>query len=220
VEGVVEAEAIYYGERMEIDVQHAERNGSVSLEYPPTPPLQRSGSGGFSRVASWFSGGGSASSPLHQRRRTADNDELADFDESEWTPPDSSYGAAIPVGGWIPKPIRRMIEWTLIALVAAGVVYVIVTTSIHLTDDRKNYHRHKNDTDASDTGLDLDDRWYIEYSNDDHRGRGNDYDLYDEVDDDAYQGDAAYREENADDGFDDADDYYADTDDDGGRRLL
>lgn len=70
----------------------------------------------------------------------SDDDSLADFQESEWTPPDSSYGAAIPVAGWIPKHIRRTIEASLIALSVLGLVFVIVTTSMRITDETNKKH--------------------------------------------------------------------------------
>lgn len=71
-----------------------------------------------------------------------DNDEedysLRDFDDSEWTPADSSYGAAIPLAGWIPKGLRRSMEWTVIAAVAAMIVVLIVRTSLRAGDNRNS----------------------------------------------------------------------------------
>jgi hypothetical protein len=79
-------------------------------------------------------------------------DSLRDFDASEWTPPDSSYGAAIPVAGWIPKSWRRSMEWTVLAAVAAIVVILIVRTSLRANDNNnsgggsnsKRYHYNTN----------------------------------------------------------------------------
>ena len=51
----------------------------------------------FTRIASWMT----ANSSQH------DEESVQDFEESEWTPPDSSYGAAIPLFGWIPKKTRQ-----------------------------------------------------------------------------------------------------------------
>lgn len=65
----------------------------------------------------------------------ATKDSLYDFHESEWTPPDSSYGAAIPIAGCIPKHIRRAIEVTLIGLGVIGLVFLIVTTSIRVSEE-------------------------------------------------------------------------------------
>ncbi|GAX20022.1 hypothetical protein FisN_1Lh500 [Fistulifera solaris] len=62
-------------------------------------------------------------------------DSLYDFHESEWTPPDSSYGAAIPIAGCIPKHIRRAIEVTLIGLGVVGLVFLIVTLSIRVSEE-------------------------------------------------------------------------------------
>jgi hypothetical protein len=107
----------------------------------------------------------------HSSINTRGEDSLANFDESEWTPPDSSYGAAIPVAGWIPKAIRRTIEWTLIALGVAGLAYVIVTTSIRISDETsKKYNgTSTGGTDYSyDGGTGLDDNIYSEYTNDDY----------------------------------------------------
>jgi hypothetical protein len=68
-----------------------------------------------------------------------DHISLEAFDESEWTPPDSSYGAAIPVAGWIPKSIRRTIECTLIAVVLGCVVFFVVETSVRADSKSRNH---------------------------------------------------------------------------------
>jgi hypothetical protein len=87
-----------------------------------------------------------------------DGDSLRDFDASEWTPPDSSYGAAIPVAGWIPKSWRRSMEWIVLAAVAAIVVVLIVRTSLKANDNNnsggsnsKRYHYTNNDVVATVT---------------------------------------------------------------------
>jgi hypothetical protein len=88
----------------------------------------------------------SASSPKIRRNRSylthsshhssqGTKDSLYDFHESEWTPPDSSYGAAIPIAGCIPKHIRRAIEVTLIGLGVVGLVFLIVTLSIRVSEE-------------------------------------------------------------------------------------
>ena len=103
------------------------------------PLRKQASSSSFSRVASWFT---------HGDPNGDDGTSLADFDESEWTPPDSSYGAAIPVAGWIPKPIRRTIEGTLIALGIVALVYMVVTTSMRISNERSNK------SDANKTSVD------------------------------------------------------------------
>lgn len=113
-------------------------------------------------MASWLTGSGSV--PGHPRH-SLDDDSLADFDESEWTPHDSSYGAAIPVGGCIPKPIRRAIEWTCIAVGIFGLVYLVITTSIHFSDDVAGGKSNGTDTaTGADGSLYLDDDFYYDYS--------------------------------------------------------
>jgi hypothetical protein len=114
----------------------------------------------FQAVASWLSRSSS------KRTLSVDEDSLADFEDSEWTQPDSSYGAAIPFGGWIPKNIRRTIESTLIAILFIGLVYLVVATSIRVTEETS---RHSNTTgNGTDYGgLNLDDDRYIAYGNDD-----------------------------------------------------
>jgi hypothetical protein len=99
------------------------------------------------------------SSPQHH-----DDDSLADFKDSDWTPPDSSYGAAIPVGGWIPKNIRRGIEGTLIAMTVLGLVFIVVATSIRITEEA---HNLRNSTTHASGTLDLHDDRYIVYGTDD-----------------------------------------------------
>ena len=86
-------------------------------------------------------------------------DSLLDFDESEWTPADSSYGAAIPVMGWIPKKIRRMIEYSLIGVGVLLLVYLVVFTSLQMTDGQQNSDSSGNK--KNDGGLNLDDDRYV-----------------------------------------------------------
>jgi hypothetical protein len=74
-----------------------------------------------------------------------DHSRLEDFDESEWTPPDSSYGAAIPIAGWIPKSIRRTIECTLIAVVLGCIVFFVVETSVRADSKSRNHKSNNSD---------------------------------------------------------------------------
>ena len=61
-------------------------------------------------------------------------DSIANFEESEWTPPDSSYGAACPVCGFIPKRVQQMIKMTLIAAMVFFLIYLVVTTLMKIAD--------------------------------------------------------------------------------------
>jgi hypothetical protein len=116
----------------------------------------------FKAVASWLSRSSS------QRSMAGDEDSLADFEDSEWTQPDSSYGAAIPFGGWIPKNIRRTIESTIIAMLVIGLVYLVVATSIRVTEESASRHSNTTSNSGSDYGgVNLDDDRYIAYGNDD-----------------------------------------------------
>lgn len=178
----------------------------------------------FQSVASWLT----ASS--RDKHHNADGDDsLVDFDESEWTQPDSSYGAAIPVGGWIPKKIRRMIESTLIAVLVVALVYMVVATSIRVTEGRA---KDSNSTDYG--GLNLDDDRYIDYTDDAASGYAAVDDAYSSsgyaADGDAYSGgggdddnDASgYGGGNANNNNGGGDDAYSANNDDayGGRRLF
>jgi hypothetical protein len=171
-------EAIYQGGQMEADLRPG-LGFTVGQEETPAPEQPKRRATGyavgfsprndevatfspysFQAVASWLSRSSSKIS------LSGDEDSLADFEDSEWTVPDSSYGAAIPFGGWIPKNIRRTIESTLIAVLFIGLVYLVVATSIRVTEETS---RHTNTTgNGTDYGgLNLDDDRYIAYGNDD-----------------------------------------------------
>lgn len=87
----------------------------------------------------------------------ATKDSLYDFHESEWTPPDSSYGAAIPVAGCIPKHIRRAIEVTLFGFGVIGLVFLIVTTSIRVSEEVSKNRDAVDSNSEFDGGTGLDD---------------------------------------------------------------
>ena len=170
-------------------------------------PLRKQATSSFSRVASWFSG---RSSEL------GGGDSLASFDEGEWTPPDSSYGAAIPVGGWIPKPIRRTIEGTLIALGTLMLVYMVVTTSMRVTNER---NRSKNNDGGGSSSVDS----YMDYkSNGNYAPQNYDDDQYYGgvyLDDDRYvaydKNDYEEEEEDGEEDEDEEDEDGADDEQDG-----
>lgn len=175
------------------------------------------------------------SSQLSRASRGADS--IGDFDSADWTPQDSAYGAACPLCGWVPKRVRRMIEVSLIAGMAFGFVYLVVTTSMHINNERNAQKATENTTSISDSynggQIALDDDLYVEYN------RNYVDDNY--YADDATNDDAGYYTNN---GYDDAyevnsnndatndDAYYSNTDDaaaanddntgddGGGQRLL
>ena len=98
-----------------------------------------------------------------------DHSSVQDFDESEWTPPDSSFGAAIPIAGWIPKSIRRMIEWTLIAAVFGFIVLFVVQTSVRADARYKNHKSNNNNPTISDDSSSwnylADDQYVMDFDN-------------------------------------------------------
>ena len=161
-------------------------------------PFLKQASSSFSRVASWFS------PSSHNGGGSDDASSMADFDPSDWTPPDSSYGAAIPVAGWIPKPIRRTIEGTLIALGIVALVYMVVTTSMRVTNERSNkdssnsssVNSYGGDSSSDDRyyrysgGLYLDDDLYVTYGQDKY---------HDADDDDEEDGPEDEKEDSGDD---------------------
>jgi len=91
-----------------------------------------------------------------------DDDLSVDFDDAEWTPQDSAYGAAIPVCGWVPKRLRQGIEATLIALTVVALVYLVVTTSMNV-QEHKSIGKHIVYNDSF-VNAEFDDDWYVEYS--------------------------------------------------------
>lgn len=142
---------------------------------------------------------------------------IGDFDTSEWTPQDSSYGAAIPIAGWIPKRIRRDIEWTVSVMLISLCAFLIITTSM-----RAERHKHNDDVTTYDTnGLDLDDDRYMYYDDAFYKQQDDVYNdeeeefEQDEDDMDDYMDDG---EEN--DHEDEQDDEDDEGDDQDGQRML
>jgi len=170
--------------------------GDPSPPLLPSPPeLTKQSS--FQRIASWL---------------TPESQASIDFRDDEWTPPDSSYGAAIPVGGWIPKNIRRLIEWTVIGSFIVAICYGVITTSIRISEEHyNNSNRNRNNTagnvDDDYNALGLDDDRYVEYqTNDDDVMKA----VYD--DDASNNNDDAYAAKNGDD--DNGNSYYYNNNDD------
>jgi hypothetical protein len=151
--------------------------GSETMAEPATPKPQHPRSHPQVGKASSFVRNSSQLS----RSSSRGAESIGDFDSSEWTAPDSAYGAACPVCGWVPKRVRRMIEVSLIAATLFGFVYLVVTTSMHINNERNAQNATKNTTSISDSynggQIALDDDLYVESN------RNND-------DDDAYAYDA------------------------------
>lgn len=145
-------------------------------------------------------------------------DSIADFDETEWTPQDSSYGAACPVCGCIPKRFRRMIEVTLIAIMLLGFVVLLVTTSMNIAEERRmsNSNNHNSSSTSSSNGQNIqvaasgsnnsnnnstavyaadgastNDGYYVEYNNNyaNNNKNSNSYNSNGNDDDNGYGGD-------------------------------
>ena len=114
-------------------------------------------------------------------------------DAEEWTPTDSAYGAAMPVFGWIPKPIRKIIEATFIFLLVLAFVVVVISASIKLQGEKKSGGGGSSSGSSGNES----------YGNDDAVAAYNEY------------------EENQAENAEMLDDYYGDDDNsngDGGRR--
>jgi len=105
----------------------------------------------------------------------SDAETVSNFSSSEWTPADSAYGAACPVCGCIPKHVRRMIEFSLIAGMFFAFVYMLVKTSVDIADERNNSFKNSSYTDV------LDDDLYGGYGN-----QNNDDLSADDIGDDGY----------------------------------
>lgn len=102
-----------------------------------------------------------AKSPQSVGDDSSDDGSLSDF--KDWTPPDSAYGAAFPVCGWVPKHTRRAIEITIIGLFVFALVYFVVTTSIRISNDQSSSTASNNESSSNKLS---DDDHYIDYDND------------------------------------------------------
>mmetsp|Transcript_45128 Transcript_45128/g.109193 ORF Transcript_45128/g.109193 Transcript_45128/m.109193 type:complete len:234 (+) Transcript_45128:46-747(+) len=109
----------------------------------------------------------------------SDAETVSNFSSSEWTPADSAYGAACPVCGCIPKHVRRMIEFSLIAGMFFAFVYILVKTSVDIADERNNSYKNSSYVDVQ-----FDDDLYGGY------GKQSNDDLYNVTDADV--GDDGY----------------------------
>lgn len=83
-----------------------------------------------------------------------------DYNDIEWTPEDSSYGAAFPFCGWLPKSLRQALEKALIALTGLLIIYAIVSIAILLTGDGEKKNG-KTSTYNYDDFYSIDDDFYV-----------------------------------------------------------
>jgi len=87
----------------------------------------------------------------------------------EWTSPDSSFGAAFPCCGFIPKKTRRIIEFCLIAIGSFLFIYILIKFSVIITSGlHKNGQNSTNTTSGGSKYLETDDDFYVTSENDDN----------------------------------------------------
>jgi hypothetical protein len=85
----------------------------------------------------------------------------------EWTPQDSSYGAAVSAFGWLPKRIRKLAESVFVVLTFAILVYLVIKIGAEISrthssssggdldlDDDDHYIAHNNKNGGDDDGGD------------------------------------------------------------------
>jgi len=130
----------------------------------------------------------------------SESDNTTHFEDTDWTPQDSSYGGAFPFCGWIPKRIRQCTESILLVFAGFATIYFIVSVAIKLTGS--------GGSSGKSSVYDLNDDHYIADGNDDAEYAA--YNVYYDDDDDLYNGD----DNNAN-----AYDYSDDDNDDGGGRT-
>jgi hypothetical protein len=141
----------------------------------------------------------------HHVNSIPSKDSINDFDDSEWTPQDSSYGAACPVCGCVPKHVRRAIEFSMISTLVLAFVYLLVMTSINVSDARAASHRSNSTSleDSFNTGhnytnnnaAETDDDMYVK---NDAAGSGDDS-VENSNDDDITFDDAMFNDDYTDD---------------------
>lgn len=110
------------------------------------------------------------------------------FDSNvEWTPQDSAYGAACPMFGCIPKKIRRKVEFFLLLFIFLGLIYCIVVISMNLTNEHsqnKSQTSNNENNQQNQQAVDLDDNFYVDYSDMKYYAGNNDDQLQDDLFDD------------------------------------
>lgn len=144
------------------DVSHDYSNDSTATPYHYIPPKQSSLLPINRPSSDW---------DANVMRRIRSNTS----DLVEWTPQDSSYGAAVPAFGWIPKRVRKMLEGFFLVIIFGLLIYVVVKVGIKLKssgsgggediyfDDDDHYladrgSRDSHDGDSNDSSNDGPDR--------------------------------------------------------------
>eukprot|EP00549_Striatella_unipunctata_P001837 CAMPEP_0118705386 /NCGR_PEP_ID=MMETSP0800-20121206/19837_1 /TAXON_ID=210618 ORGANISM="Striatella unipunctata, Strain CCMP2910" /NCGR_SAMPLE_ID=MMETSP0800 /ASSEMBLY_ACC=CAM_ASM_000638 /LENGTH=294 /DNA_ID=CAMNT_0006607531 /DNA_START=191 /DNA_END=1075 /DNA_ORIENTATION=+ len=207
-----DSEAVYYG-----DVMRSMKRKSSSVQITNSSSMI----GGVDDPKSSTSTGVS---------RDSDSLETisVDFNANDWTPQDSSYGAAFPFCGWIPKRYRQAIEYGLIFLMGFLLVLAVVVLSIKFNSGRRRYNASNSENDDDmllfDDFTNIDDLNYV--VNDDDNADDFFVDDFNKANDDNNVDDNNNYNYNADDNSNDDDlSYYAAEDDNavddgGGRRLV
>lgn len=132
------------------ETQHEARyHGGLMKSSEPTFQHKAQGNGGkgdrLNKLARQYRG--------FESEYSSDAETVSNFSSSEWTPADSAYGAACPVCGCIPKRVRRMIEFSLIAGMFFAFVYILVKTSVNIADERNNSLKNTTYIDVLDDDL-------------------------------------------------------------------
>jgi len=81
----------------------------------------------------------------------------------EWTPQDSSYGAAVSAFGWLPKRIRKLAEAAFVVLTFAILVYLVIKIGAEIS-------RTHSSASGGDLDLDDDDHYIAHTSKNDDGG--------------------------------------------------
>mmetsp|Transcript_2908 Transcript_2908/g.4028 ORF Transcript_2908/g.4028 Transcript_2908/m.4028 type:complete len:139 (-) Transcript_2908:281-697(-) len=106
----------------------------------------------------------------------SNQNEAIDLESVVWTRPDSSYGAACPICGFLPKRIRKKMEYIILLSLATLFVGFVITASIRLSNDKS-----KGDGDKSSYSVpkkwDYDDDYYF----DEYNMTNSTDDFYDDV---------------------------------------
>lgn len=184
-------EGLYYGDVM--SSFPLEDDASIRGNYSADSLNERTRFQRFrSNIATTLRSSFSIKSSRSNQDTDDDNESLSDF--KEWTPPDSAYGAAFPICGWVPKHHRRLIEATIFALFVFVLVFFVVSTSIRVSLDRNS------DSSQSSSGSNKvsDDDYYIESDNY-HYDNADDDKVAEAADDDAAMVDDDAVEEGEDD---------------------
>ena len=84
----------------------------------------------------------------------------------EWTPQDSSYGAAVPAFGCIPKRIRKLLEGVFVVIILALLIFIVVKVGIML--------KISSSSEGKDISFDDDDHYEAFSESNDNHSESND----------------------------------------------